>query len=140
VGRALRAARLIAGLVALRLAALGLERSDDKRNIRALAEHLSCSQDDARRLYRLARQTGYGAAYEEVFGSGETGPDSKGAGTDHHAGHGVAADAPSQAVALPPLTVDTGVGAVARRSRTASKSSNRTASGKWELPYDDSSR
>jgi hypothetical protein len=134
VGRALKAARVIAGLVALRLAALGLERSDDRRNIRALAVHLRCSEDVARRVYRLARQKGYGAAYEEVFGTAEITAVPNGADAGRDAGHGVAADAPLQAVALPPLTADTGLGAAESRSLTARRSSNRTASGKWELP------
>lgn len=43
-------------------------RLTDERNIRALAGHVGCSKDDARRLYHLARQHGYGAAYTEVFG------------------------------------------------------------------------
>lgn len=43
-------------------------RLTDERNIRALARHVGCSQEDARRLYHLARQHGYGAAYTEVFG------------------------------------------------------------------------
>jgi hypothetical protein len=109
VGRALKAARVIAGLVALRLAALGLERSDDRRNIRALAAHVGCSEADARRLYRLARQMGYGAAYEQVFGTPENAAVPNGADTNRDAGHGVAADASLQPDALPPLTVDTGL-------------------------------
>jgi len=43
-------------------------RLTDERNIRTLARHVGCSQDDARRLYHLARKHGYGAAYTEVFG------------------------------------------------------------------------
>jgi hypothetical protein len=52
------------------LSALGyllIGRAGDERNIRALAAHVGCSVDEARRLYWRARQVGYGAAYAEVF-------------------------------------------------------------------------
>src|SRR5712691_5725094 len=38
-----------------------LDHASDERNIRALARHLGCSKDEARRLYVAARQDGYGA-------------------------------------------------------------------------------
>ena len=68
MGRAQRIAGVVAGVVGLRLAGRLVDRSSDARNVRALAAHLDCSLDDARRVYRLARQYGYGAAYEQVFG------------------------------------------------------------------------
>ena len=43
----------------------------DERNIRALARHLDCSMDDARKLYLASRIDGYGAAYRQVFPNGE---------------------------------------------------------------------
>jgi hypothetical protein len=46
------------------------DRAGDERNIRALARHLGCSKDDARRLYVAARKDGYGAAYQKVFPQG----------------------------------------------------------------------
>ena len=66
--RARKIVGVVAGVVGLRLARRVLDRSDDGRNVRALAAHLACSVDDARRAYRLARIHGFGAAYEEVFG------------------------------------------------------------------------
>ncbi len=71
------AALAAASFLALRLG----ERLADERNIRRLATHEGCSYQDARRLYRLARQEGYGAAHARVFGGrpvsggGPTGPD-----------------------------------------------------------------
>jgi hypothetical protein len=44
-----------------------LERASDERNVRALVRHVGCSKETARRLHRLARQEGYGAAYVRVF-------------------------------------------------------------------------
>jgi len=44
-----------------------LERHRDETNIQRLAAHIGCSQEDAKRLYLLARQEGYGAAYRKVF-------------------------------------------------------------------------
>jgi hypothetical protein len=59
----------LAGLAAAAAALgwLGLGRASDERNIRALAAHIGCSKDEARRLYRLSRRVGYGAAYMKVF-------------------------------------------------------------------------
>ena len=45
-----------------------LRRSDD-RNIDRLRSRLGCSPADARRVYGLAREQGFGAAYEAVFGT-----------------------------------------------------------------------
>jgi hypothetical protein len=42
----------------------------DERNVRALARHLDCSMDDARKLYQVSRIDGYGAAYRQVFPDG----------------------------------------------------------------------
>jgi hypothetical protein len=64
------------GIFAYLLRAIG--QAGDERNIRALAGHLGCSIEDARRLYLLARQDGYGSAYRQVFPSGHVTP--KGAG------------------------------------------------------------
>ena len=47
--------------------ARGLRAVDDERNARRLARREQCSLADARRLYRLARERGYGAAHDEVF-------------------------------------------------------------------------
>ena len=47
----------------------GVRTREDEGNIRRLALHLGCSTSDARRLYRLARERGYGAAYAAVFGT-----------------------------------------------------------------------
>lgn len=44
-----------------------LARASDARNVEALARHLGCSTETARRLYRQARRDGYGAAYANVF-------------------------------------------------------------------------
>lgn len=55
------------GLVAYVHRAVG--RAGDDRNVRTLARHVGCSIDDARRLYVLARQDGYGSAYRQVFPS-----------------------------------------------------------------------
>jgi hypothetical protein len=49
------------------LASLLIGRAGEERNVRALALHLGCSPETARRLYRLARKDGYGAAYMRVF-------------------------------------------------------------------------
>jgi hypothetical protein len=40
----------------------------DERSARRLARRLGCSMPQARRLYKLSRERGYGAAYDEVFG------------------------------------------------------------------------
>jgi hypothetical protein len=45
----------------------------DETNIRRLARHLGCSLADARRLYQLSRQDGYGSAYATVFGDSRPG-------------------------------------------------------------------
>jgi len=45
-----------------------LGRRREEANIRLLAERLGCSLEDARRVYLLARERGYGAAHEAVFG------------------------------------------------------------------------
>jgi hypothetical protein len=61
----LRASALIAGLLgSWRL----LGRAREEANIRAIARHEGCSIEDARRLYVLARQDGFGAAQKAVFG------------------------------------------------------------------------
>lgn len=62
--------RRLAGLAVAMATALGwilLGRATDERNIRALARHVGCTPAEARRLYRLARKVGYGAAYAQVF-------------------------------------------------------------------------
>ena len=46
-----------------------LRRRSDARNIDRLHAELGCSLEDARRLYVLAREEGFGAAYESVFGA-----------------------------------------------------------------------
>ena len=75
--RIVGAALAAASFLALRLG----DRLADERNIRRLAEHEGCSYRDARRLYRLARREGYGAAHGQVFGGrslpggGPSGPD-----------------------------------------------------------------
>ena len=58
----------IVGFVAYVNRAIG--QAGDDRNIRALARHLGCSTDDARRLYFLARRDGYGSAFAQMFPSG----------------------------------------------------------------------
>jgi methylphosphotriester-DNA--protein-cysteine methyltransferase len=47
-----------------------IDRAGDERNVRALARHLGCSNDEARRLYAAARKDGYGAAFQQVFPQG----------------------------------------------------------------------
>ena len=66
----------VLGLVAVVARLLGsfsrrLGALRDEANIRRLAEHLGCSMEDARRVYRLSRELGYGAAHQEVFGRRE---------------------------------------------------------------------
>jgi hypothetical protein len=71
----LRASALIAGLLgSWRL----LGRAREEANIRAIARHEGCSLEDARRLYVLARQDGYGAAHQAVFGKSGLDRDSGG--------------------------------------------------------------
>jgi hypothetical protein len=41
----------------------------DARNIDRLRAEIGCTPDEARRLYFLAREHGFGAAYELVFGA-----------------------------------------------------------------------
>lgn len=65
-----RGIKAILGLGALAYARRAVERAGDERNIRALARHLGCSVDDARRLYVASRQDGYGAAYQKIFPGG----------------------------------------------------------------------
>lgn len=60
------------GIVAYLHRAMG--RASDERNIRSLARHLGSSIEDARRLYFLARQDGYGSAFRQVFPSGQVRP------------------------------------------------------------------
>jgi hypothetical protein len=63
----LRATAFVAGILgSWRL----IGRARDEANIRALASHEGCSIEDARRLYVLARQEGFGAAHHAVFGDG----------------------------------------------------------------------
>jgi len=60
--------RLAAALAAMSaLAYVVVGRATDERNVRVLAEHVGCTRAEARKLYRLARRIGYGAAYAEVF-------------------------------------------------------------------------
>jgi hypothetical protein len=47
---------------------------EDEGNVRRLARHLDCSTSDARSVYRLARERGYGAAYVAVFGAKTNAP------------------------------------------------------------------
>jgi hypothetical protein len=44
----------------------------DERNIRRLARRLGCTRDQAREIYRRARQEGFGAAHDAVLGSEAT--------------------------------------------------------------------
>ena len=60
------------GIVAYLHQAMG--RAGDERNVRALARHLGCSIEDARRLYLLSRRDGYGSAFRQVFPSGQVTP------------------------------------------------------------------
>lgn len=60
-----RMAAALAAMSALGYVMIG--RATDERNIRVLAEHVGCTRAEARRLYRRAREIGYGAAYAEVF-------------------------------------------------------------------------
>jgi hypothetical protein len=46
-----------------------LRRRADRGNIELLRAELGCTLDDARRLYSLAHEHGFGAAYEMVFGA-----------------------------------------------------------------------
>lgn len=46
-----------------------LRRRADARNVDRLRAELGCTLDEARRLYSLAREQGFGAAYESVFGA-----------------------------------------------------------------------
>ena len=46
-----------------------LRRRADAHNVERLRAELGCSLDEARRLYALAREQGFGAAYETVFGA-----------------------------------------------------------------------
>jgi hypothetical protein len=66
----MRPLRSIEAIVGLGLAVVSLRsiaRGGEERNIRALARHLGCSIEDARRLYVAARRDGYGVAYRQVF-------------------------------------------------------------------------
>jgi len=70
-----RATAFVAGLFGFwRL----IGRAREEANIRALARHEGCSLEDARRLYVLARQDGYGAAHQAVFGKSGLDRDSGG--------------------------------------------------------------
>ena len=46
-----------------------LRRRADADNVERLRSQLGCSPDEARRLYALAREQGFGGAYETVFGA-----------------------------------------------------------------------
>jgi hypothetical protein len=88
---------LIAGVAATVPRALldVLQQRRDEDNIRRLAAREGCSIDDARRLYRLARRDGYGAAHRSVFG---------GRGAQEAApGPGSAADPRGAEAAEPPV-------------------------------------
>jgi hypothetical protein len=58
----------VAGAGLLGLARRALEWRRDEANVRRLAVHLRCTSEDARRVYDLSRQVGFGAAHEAVFG------------------------------------------------------------------------
>jgi hypothetical protein len=60
--------RFLSTLVVVGVVIGGLERARDELNARRLARRLGCSLLDARRVYAIARRTGFGAAYREVFG------------------------------------------------------------------------
>jgi hypothetical protein len=68
--------RVLSIVTLLAIALRGSRVAGDEVNVRRLARRLGCSIEDARRVYDLARQTGFAAAHREVFGSGErTGTD-----------------------------------------------------------------
>jgi hypothetical protein len=46
-----------------------LRRRSDRQNVDQLRARLGCSLEDARRVYVLAREQGFGSAYETVFGA-----------------------------------------------------------------------
>jgi hypothetical protein len=46
-----------------------LRRRSDAHNVDRLRAQLGCSLEDARRVYALAREQGFGSAYETVFGA-----------------------------------------------------------------------
>lgn len=46
-----------------------LRRRSDAENVDRLRAQLGCSLEDARRVYALAREQGFGSAYETVFGT-----------------------------------------------------------------------
>ena len=50
-----------------RIAAPRLGGFFTSRNVRALADHVGCSEAEAGRLYELSRIHGYGAAFSMVF-------------------------------------------------------------------------
>jgi hypothetical protein len=60
-----RLALIVAAASAVAITLTG--RATDERNIRALQRHVGCTREEARRLYQLSREHGYGAAYAKVF-------------------------------------------------------------------------
>ena len=58
-----------ASLLALVTGYAFLRRRSDTRNVDRLRAELGCTLDEARRLYAMARERGFGAAYEAVFGA-----------------------------------------------------------------------
>src|SRR5205823_12811846 len=75
LARVVAALALVAGLGASASAAVldVLQQRRNEANIRRLALHESCTMEEARRLYFLARRDGYGAAHRAVFGDGPRG-------------------------------------------------------------------
>lgn len=55
-------------LAPFRLVRRAVERRVDARHIRRLAREVGCTDEEAKRLYRLSRQIGFGAAHEAIFG------------------------------------------------------------------------
>jgi hypothetical protein len=58
-----------ASLLALLTGYAFLRRRSEARNADSLRAELGCSPDEARRLLLLARERGFGAAYEAVLGT-----------------------------------------------------------------------
>jgi hypothetical protein len=65
-----RGVKAVLGISLVARARRAVENAGDERNIRVLARQLGCSVVDARRLYLLSREVGYGAAFQEVFPKG----------------------------------------------------------------------
>ena len=62
------AAGAVAGLGLAGIVGRFLQAQRDATNVRTLAARFDCSPEEARRLYELSRQVGFGAAHETVFG------------------------------------------------------------------------